>query len=106
MKALKFFLKQKLSILSVCIYIFRKTGKLIVILTTCSLGESGKSECVTDRQDVFPLSCSAVCLIKQQKASQEAQEARYFVNGKSKARYNSSREYFVGMASYSELSTP
>lgn len=106
MKALKFFLKQKLFILSVCIYIFRKTGKLIVILTTCSLGESGKSECVTDRQGVFPLSCSAVSLIKQQKASQEAQEARYFVNGKSKARYNSSREYFVGMASYSELSTP
>lgn len=106
MKALKFFLKQKLFILSVCIYIFRKTGKLIVILTTCSLGESGKSECVTDRQGIFPWSCSAVSLIKQQKASQEAQEARYFVNGKSKARYNSSREYFVGMASYSELSTP
>lgn len=62
-----------------------------------------QSECVTDRESAFLLPYSAVGLIKQQKASQEA---RYFVNSKSKARYNSAREYFMGMMSYSELSTP
>lgn len=56
----------------------------------------------TDRV-LFALPCSAVGLIKQQKASLET---RYFANGKSKARYNSAQEYFMGMASYSELSTP
>lgn len=62
-----------------------------------------QSAYVTDRQSAFPLPCSAVGLIKQQKASQGARD---FVNGKSKARYNSAREYFMGMTSYAELSTP
>lgn len=62
-----------------------------------------QSECDTDKQSAFPLPCSDVGLMKQQKASQGA---RNFANGKSKARRSSAWEYFMAMTSYSELSTP
>lgn len=62
-----------------------------------------QSKCVTDKQSAFPLPCSDVGLFKRQKASQGA---RNFADGKSKARRSSARQYFMGMTSYSELSTP
>jgi len=62
-----------------------------------------QSECVKDKPLACPLPCSDVGVIKQQKASQGA---RNFADGKSEARRSSAREYFMGMTSYSELSTP